>query len=432
MGALPFAADEEHAIELAVVDLRVARAFWEGVPTARLLARIRLDRDERDLVDLGERASGAELASSTWDKLLAKLLAQTPLAHERVKRAVARHGRAASDEGPLAAGDPAICALVHALLSAADGETDSSPAEGAACGAVVDGLVMNACGRLDRRLGGADADRRAAAFEACLRVATRATAGPTSLVVLAALGDRAVSTAPLYPWGDDEVPVADRHALLLERAEVATSGALGTELAPLAVHDGALVAFVVLEPRSSYAPQALSPSSWLPADFASVDAGARLAAALERGAVTAPRARSLVSRGGDAALDAIGAEMLEVTAHPFASAIFADILGRASRERDVVRLVSYFAIAPDVAAGAHALGVCTAKEVSTVLRAWLESILPTDGSVAPPSMKGSSPELSASLRLSQSIAALAPYPHLHAVVEPLLERASDEDDDGRA
>lgn len=428
MGALPFAADEEHAIELAVVDLRVARAFWEGVPTARLLARIRLDRDERDLVDHRERASGAELAGSTWDKLLVKLLAQTPLAHDRVKRAVARHGRAASDEGPLVAADPAICALVHVLLSAADSETDSSPAEGAADGAPLDSPLMNACGRLDQRLGGARADRRAAAFEACLRLATRSTAGPISLEELAALGDGAVSAMPLYPWGDDEVPVSDRHALLLERAEVERSGALAAELAALAVHHGALVAFVSLEPRSSYEPQAVSPSSWLPADFASVEAAARLASALERGAITAPRARSLILRGGDAALDVIGAQMLQVTAHPFASAIFADILGRASRERDVVRLVSYFAIAPDVSAAAHALGVCTAKEVPTVLRAWLESILPTDGSVAPPSVKGSSPDLSASLRLVQSIAALAPYPHLHAAVKPLLERASESDD----
>ena len=38
--ALPFGANDDHEIELAVVDLRVARAFWEGVPTARLLARI--------------------------------------------------------------------------------------------------------------------------------------------------------------------------------------------------------------------------------------------------------------------------------------------------------------------------------------------------------------------------------------------------------
>src|SRR6476646_2692256 len=96
--ALPFAATDDHELELAVVDIGVARAFWEGVPTARLLARIRLDRDERDVVDLGERATGLEIASSTWDKLMASLLGASPRAHDRVKRTVARHGRAASDE----------------------------------------------------------------------------------------------------------------------------------------------------------------------------------------------------------------------------------------------------------------------------------------------------------------------------------------------
>jgi len=142
------------------------------------------------------------------------------------------------------------------------------------------------------------------------------------------------------------------------------------------------------------------PSSWLPSDLGSVEAASRLAAALERGATTAPRARSVILRGGDPALDAIGAEMLDAAAHPFASAVFADILGRASRERDVVRLVSYFAIAPDVATAAHALATSTAPEVPSMLRAWLESILPAD--------------------VPRCVAALAPYPHLYAAVKPLL------------
>jgi len=81
--------------------------------------------------------------------------------------------------------------------------------------------------------------------------------------------------------------------------------------------------------------------------------------------------------------------------------VFADILGRASRERDVVRLVSYFAIAPDVATAAHALAASTAPEVPAMLRAWLESILPAD--------------------IPRCVAALAPYPHLHAAVRSLLE-----------
>lgn len=412
---LPFAARDDHEIELAVVDLGVARAFWEGVPTARLLARIRLARDERDLVDVADRASGIEVASSTWDKLMARLLAEVAPAYERVKRAIARHGRAASDEGPLVASDSAIAALVHVLLSAADTDADSSPAEGAADRVVVDPFVMRACGRLDERLAANRADRRAAAFEACLHLATLATvAASTSLAVLASLAESAVSAVPLYPWGDDEVPVSDRHALLLDRVSLEGSAALAQDLAPLAAHHGALVAFITFEPRSNHEPQIVPPSSWFPADFGSVEAATRLAAALERGATTAPRARSVILRGGDAALDAIGAEMLEVTGHPFASAVFADILGRASRERDVVRLVSYFAIAPEVSTAARALAVCTAPEVPLLLRAWLESIVPAD------------PDVAASARLTRCIAALAPYPHLHAVAKPLLQRVEPE------
>jgi hypothetical protein len=256
-------------------------------------------------------------------------------------------------------------------------------------------------------------------------VATLGTGGSTSVATLAALGARAVSASPLYPWGDDEVPVAERYALLLDRAEVEAAAALAREMTALAPHHGALVAFVTLEPKSSREPQVVPPSSWLPADFGSLDAAMRLASALERGATTAPRARSVILRGGDAALDAIGAEMLDVAAHPFASAVFADILGRASRERDVVRLVSYFAIAPDVASAAHALAASSAREVPLVLRAWLESILPADGTNALPAAPGSDPDLSPSARLMRCVAALAPYPHLHAAVKPLLERASE-------
>jgi hypothetical protein len=402
--SLPFAGTDDDAIDLAVVDLRVARAFWEGVPTARLLARIRLERDERDVVDLGERATGAQIATSTWDKLMAQLLAAFPPAYERVKRTVARHGRAASDEGPLVADDPAIAALVHVLLSANEADHDSSPAEGAADGVTVEASVMRACGRLDERLGASASDRRAPAFEACLQVATLGRTQLVSIANLLAAGEQALSPAPLYPWGDADVPVTERRALLLERKVVAAAPSMARETTLLASHHGHLVALVELAPRSSVeAP--VPPSSWMPSDFGSLEAAKRLAGALERGATTAPRARAVILRGGDAALEAIGREMLNVTAHPFASAVFADILGRASRERDVVRLVSYFAIAPDVASAAHALAVCTAPEVATVLRAWLESILPSDR--------------------TRCIEALAPYPHLHAAVKPLLARAQD-------
>jgi hypothetical protein len=274
-------------------------------------------------------------------------------------------------------------------------------------------MVMRACGELDDRLGALTADRRAAAFEACLHIATLIAAPClTPVAVLRDLGERGVSPAPLYPWGDEDVPVIDRRALLLDRTVVAGSYQLTTTVASLVHHHGALVAFVKLEPRQSHDGQSVPASSWMPTDLGSRDAAMRLAAALERGATTAPRVRSVILRGGDAALDAIGAEMLRVAAHPFASAVFADILGRASRERDVVRLVSYFAIAPDVATAAHALAVCTAPEVPTMLRAWLQSLAPDSNADA---------EQGAS-RVASCIAALVPYPHLHAAMKPLLSK----------
>jgi hypothetical protein len=407
-GELAFAATEDHDLELAVVDLGVARAFWEGVPTARLLARVRIDRDEHDLVDVAERASGVDLASSTWDALMARLLGDSPAAFERVKRGVARHGRAASDEGPLVGSDAAIAALVHALLSASESESDASPAEGAADGLALAGGVMRACGRLDERLGATRADRRAAPFEACLHLAKLGSAGPVSIEALRALGPRAASSAPLYPWGDVDVPRVDRRALLLDRAAIEAAGGLGPELGHLRAHHGSLVAFVTLEPRSVHDGPVVPPSSWFPSDFTAPGAAARLAAGLERGATTAPRARAVILRGGDAALDAIGAEMLEARAHPFASAVFADTLGRASRERDVVRLVSYFAIANDAATAAHALAASAAPEVPVVLRAWLESLGPAE--VGSP----------ARARIEACVAALAPYPHLHDAVVSVL------------
>jgi hypothetical protein len=233
-----------------------------------------------------------------------------------------------------------------------------------------------------------------------LHVATLASGGAPALAALEACGPAIAAAASLYPWGDAEVPVAERRAVLLDRVVALASPSLGREVAALGAHQGELVAFVRMEPRSMNEPQLVPPSSWFPADFGSLEAASRLAGALERGATTAPRARSVILRGGDTALDAIGAEMLNAAAHPFASAVFADILGRASRERDVVRLVSYFAVAPDVATAAHALAASTAPEVPSMLRAWLESILPAD--------------------VPRCVAALAPYPHLYAAVRSLL------------
>src|SRR5580700_8043006 len=81
-------------VELRVVDLSLARAFFAGIPAARLLARMRLASDERDLAASPLRKS----ATSSWDALLARLLADSPAASERVKRAIAKHARAAFDE----------------------------------------------------------------------------------------------------------------------------------------------------------------------------------------------------------------------------------------------------------------------------------------------------------------------------------------------
>jgi hypothetical protein len=453
--AIPAVSDEdEDEAELVVLDLGVARAFWEGVPAARLLARMRLHRDEHDLVAPASRATGLDLDQSTWDTLQARLLARAPAALEGVKRAIARHQRAASDEGPLGATDAVIAALVHALVSASD--PDASPAEGAAEALPPDESVARACGQLDERLGSPGADRRAAPFEACLRLATAATAPAMPLVALRRALDAIAATRPaivgsaasLYPWGgeDREVPIADRRACLLERADLERAllrperelsqaiaraeaklpGVPVTKIAEDAAHAlgrrGALLLFLVPSPRSVRDAPVVPPSSWLPSDFGADGAASLVAGALERGATTVPRVRSIVARGGEPALDAIGREMLEVGAHPFASAVFAEMLAQASRERDVVRLVTYFAIAPDPVHAARALSLSTAREVPTVLRAWLESMLPTDGGVAPP--PGSNPEMSPAARLASCLAALEPYPDLHAAVRPLLSRLS--------
>lgn len=467
---LPFIGAGEDEVELTLVDLGVARALWEGVPTGRLLARARLHRDERDLVDLDQRASGMDFADASWDIALARLLAGAPESLDRVKRAVARHARAASDEGPLAASDNAIAALIHASLSSAD--IDASPAEGAAEALALEEAVRLACARLDDRLGRTSGDRRAASFEACLELAKKAAAPPWPLDALrAALGglsaviDAAThdsggypnlmslpavvlaSSSPLYPWGDADVPIVDRRACLLDRppierivltherdlsASVARAAAaypnvpiakITADVASIAAKHGALLLVVTREPRSQREAPPIPPASWQPVDVDASGTAQALASALERGAITAPRARSILIRGGDLALDAIGKEMLNVAAHPFASSVFAELLAPFARERDVVRLVTYFAIAPDPSVAAHALSLCNAREVvSTVLKAWLETMLPADGAIAAP---GSDPDTSVSARVSACIEALRPYPGLYDIVQPLLSRLSE-------
>lgn len=467
---LPFIATAEDEVELTVVDLGVARAFWEGVPTGRLLARVRLHRDERDLIDLDQRASGVEFADASWDIALARLLAAAPASLERVKRAVARHGRAASDEGPLAASDTVIAALVHANLSSSD--ADASPAEGAAEALPLEEPVRLACARVDERLGRTSGDRRAASFEACLELAKRGSAPPwpldtfcAALGGLAAVVDAAVhdsggypnmddlpptvmvSNAPLYPWGDADVPINDRRACLLHRPALDRvlllpardlAAAVGRAVMrypdlPLAkivadaastiTKHGALLLVATREPRSQREAPPVPPASWQPVDLDATQTAVNLASALERGSLTAPRARSILIRGGDLALDAIGKEMLNVAAHPFASGVFAELLAPFARERDVVRLVTYFAIAPDPSVAARALSLCNAREVvRTVLKAWLETMLPTDGA---PAVPGNDPETSASARIALCVEALRPYPALYDVVQPLLSRLSE-------
>jgi hypothetical protein len=419
---LPFLASDDDEVALTAVDLGVARAFWEGVPAARLLARIRLHRDAHDLVDLAERATGADFDDASWDLSLAGILGASPAALDLVKRRVARHARPASDEGPLPASDPALAALVFASLSGSDEE--ASPAEGVAEAGPVDDSVQRACARLDDRL--ARADLRAPVFEACLELAQRGHATPHLLgdlrAALDALGDApaiVAASAHLYPRGEEDVPNADRRACLLERSDLertllrpdllrrsmpAATTAIVSDATTL-VTKGSLLVVALREPRSMRERPRLPPASWFPEDLGSPEAPMALAAALERGATTAPRVRSLLMRSGDAALDAAGKEMLLVQAHPFASSVFAEILATASRERDVIRLVTYFAIAPDPAPAAHALSLCTARELPAALRGWLESNLPRE-------------------RLAACLEALAPYPNLYEAVKPLLPKVS--------
>ncbi len=416
--SLPFASTEDDDVALALVDIGFARAFWEGVPAARLLARVRLHRDEHDVVDLDERASGVDFADASWDTSLARILGASPASLERIKRHVARHARTASDEGPLPASDAALAALVFAALASHDDE--ASPAEGVGESGAVDDAVVRACALFDERLGRADADLRAPVFEACLELATRKSGSEQPLgelrAALDALGDApavVASAAPLYPWGEHDVPIEQRRACLLERSDLeralvalerrsAQISPVVTETHALVAKQGALLLVAGRKPRSEREMPRLPPASWFPADPGAPDAPRTLAAALERGATTAPRVRALLLRGGDTALDAAGKEMLRVADHPFASAVFAEILASVSRERDMVRLVSYFAIAPDPASAARALSVSAARELPLLLRNWLES-MPSE-------------------TLVSSIAALEPYPHLYEAVRPLLDR----------
>jgi hypothetical protein len=186
-------------------------------------------------------------------------------------------------------------------------------------------------------------------------------------------------------------------------------------------HSGALILAAPLESAEEVESVPPPPRpSWIPSDWDAPATAASLAEAIEQGALTLPRAAAIVARGGEPALDAIGAEMLKPQ-HPYASAAFADMLSRSPRPRDVMRLVTYFAVAPDPSVAARALAASPSSEVATVLRAWLEAMLPSGGEQLPP---GDDPHTSSAARIRACIAALEPYPALYKEVCPLLGRVS--------
>ncbi|MEO8875722.1 MAG: hypothetical protein ABI461_09065, partial [Polyangiaceae bacterium] len=186
----------DNQVELLIVDLSRARAFYEGVPSARLLARVQLSRQ-------------AEMAS--WDALLSRLTADDHLKLERLRRALITQGRAALDEGPLIAPDGVVAALVLAV-SRESGE--ASLAETFASTRPGKRLEEDsgACATYDERLGDEGTDLRIPMFEACARLATVGSAGPWSALkfIEAAqqLGDEEVGgtwrreeEARFFPYG---------------------------------------------------------------------------------------------------------------------------------------------------------------------------------------------------------------------------------------
>lgn len=448
-------------VELFVADLSLSRAFYEGVPAARLLARVRLAYDERDVGGAG----------GSYDALLAELLGGVRPALDRVRKAVARHGRAASDEGALLAPEGAATALVWAVALAPDIDASLAETVGEGSGVVrVSDVneagefmvaVQKGCGALDARLlpEGSASSPRVALFEACVRLAARQAIGPWprervtrahALLYASDLGVSLVRLAsqPLLPRSIEiETRRRDRRMARLERTELdalvrrdprelasaiarlegdahdsTRLDSLVADLTRLLSVSGTLVLAVPYPDATREALPSPPPSmrpSWLPTDWSNPDTVAELADALEHGALTPPRLHAVVLRGGDPALDAIGAEMLRVAQHPFASAAFSEVLSRSPRPRDVMRLVTYFAVAPDPALAARALAASTAPDVATVLRAWLEAMLPQDGSLPP---VGDDPNTSSTARLRACIAALQPYPALYREVCPLLER----------
>ena len=434
---LDFEPDDK--VELLVSDLSLARALYEGVPAARLLARLRLGMDERDA-----RATSPDFASArnSFETLVAHLTGASRPAADRVQRAVARHAKLAAGEGSLTAPEPTHAALVFAVAVSED--VDASLAEVftdateprinlAASREIGDYArgVAGACAVYDERLG--KHDPRAAMFEACVRLACNASLGPLPqhrLLEAARVLYRSELATPLLRLAiqtllpraiEAETPREKRRMARLDRAELdalltrdlreiaaivarvdrggkrATDSPLRldsliADLSALLSHDGTLVLAVWPGETEVKIPSAPPPSfrpSWAPAD---------------------------------AALDAIGSEMLSVPAHPFASAAFAEVLAASTRPRDVIRLVTYFAIAPDPSVAARTLSMCQAPELPSVLKAWLEAMLPSDGA---PVRFAADSHTSAGGRLTACIASLKPYPNLYSAVSSLLNRVSD-------
>jgi hypothetical protein len=444
------------------VDLSLARAFHEGLPAARLLARVQIASDERDL----ELRAGGD--RSSFEATLSRMLEAARPALERVRKAVARQARAASCEGPLPAHEGTLAALVFSVALGPDADASLFEA-GAEAAPLSHGRdqgdlaasVRQALSRWDRRLG-ADGDARVPLFEACVRLATTESCGPWTAARLdgaaralyrSELGVQLLvpSAQPLLPREIDaeaarsarRIARLERHHLdaLLARDPRELAKALARtasvpddalpvdrllgDVTRLLRHPGALVLAVPLEPVDDEdlgAPPPSARPSWSPGEWESPDAALRVAQAVEQGAITTARLAALVERGGDGALDAIGAEMLRVELHPFASAAFADVLSRSPRPRDVMRLVTFFAVAPDPSQAARALAASAAPDVATVLKAWLEAMLPLDGAPAP---EGSDPETSSSARIRACVSALRPYPQLFSAVAPLLGRVSE-------
>ena len=428
-------------VELVVSDRELARAWFEGVPAARLLARVRVAREADD--------------AEEWAELAARLLGEHA---DRVDRLLVRHLRSAQDEGALPAPDAVVAVLMLAVAARPEGSLGEIFADGPVVELPTD--VLRAVSGYEPRLGASASARRAAAFETCLRLAARRSAGPWPqrrvLGAARAFGASALgpfltadASTRLLPHDVDEsqsrvVLVAReplealalrdprelaQHVAAVERDEASLTSldSLVADVLKLLDTQGDLL--LCAPPRDPELAASLpsvrpseAPVSSTMLDWTTGEGARALAAALEANVFAPARARQIVQRGGEQALDAIGAEMLKVTDHPLASAAFAEVLAKSGRPRDVMRLVTYFAVTPDPLLAARALGECEAPELPGVLRAWLEAMLPPPGEEVVPA--GDDPGTSGAARVAACVSSLEPYPRLYGAVRPLLSRVS--------